>query len=156
MGPTLTPMSIASTAPGPLAATTGRMISVAGRLLTRLATSALSAATATRVGSPSPPGTSASIAEPIPPSLAACTTTPSASTKTSSDGSTARATSRGGGRSRSVMATAPAAATHTASTPTNELRPEAEQGRDEHPEREARHLDGRSRLAPRRPAERDA
>ena len=59
----------------------------------------------------------------------------------------------GGGRSRSVMATAPAAATHTASTPTKELRPKPSRVSDEHPEGEARHLDG---LAParRRPAER--
>src|SRR3954452_11362571 len=73
-GPTLTPMSIASTGAGPEAAATGRTISVAGRLFRRFATTAAIAATASSAGRPSPRGSRPSTADCKPWSPAARTT----------------------------------------------------------------------------------
>src|SRR4051812_39509579 len=120
-GPTLTPISIASTGAGPDAAATGRTISVAGRLLTRFATTAASAATASRAGSPSPCGTSASTVDCSPWSPAARTTIARPRTKTRNGGSAARTSASGPRRSRTASASAPAAATHTGASPTSEL-----------------------------------
>src|SRR3954447_18151059 len=120
-GPTLTPISIASTGAGPDAAATGRMISVAGRLLTRFATTAASAATASSASSPSPCGTSASTADCSPWSPAARTITAKPRTNTRNGGSAARTSASGPRRSRTASASAPAAATHTGARPMTEL-----------------------------------
>src|SRR3954452_24934035 len=120
-GPTLTPISIASTGAGPDAAATGRMISVAGRLLTRFATTAASAATASSASSPSPCGTSASTADCSPWSPAARTITARPRTNTRNGGSAARTSASGPRRSRTASASAPAAATQTGASPTSEL-----------------------------------
>lgn len=66
-----TPTSVARTGPVPAAAATGTSISVAGRLLTRFAKTALSAAIASRSGSEPPVGSTARTALSRPSPLAA-------------------------------------------------------------------------------------
>ncbi len=78
----LTPISTASTAAGPPAATSGSNTRVAGMLLTRLARAAATAAIPSSAGSPEPDGSTVDMAVPTPLSMTACPTTPSASTKT--------------------------------------------------------------------------
>ena len=77
-----TPMSTASTAAGPLAATSGTSTSTAGRLFTRLASTAATAAIPSSASRSVPSGTIAVHRRRSPLTMTACTTTPSASTKT--------------------------------------------------------------------------
>src|SRR4051794_22551832 len=137
-GPTLTPMSIASTGPEPPAATTGSSSSVAGRLLRRFAAAAASAAIASSASRPSPCGTSASMKSPRPWSLAAATMTPSASTKTRKPGSAAATSSRAGGRVRSASTAAPAPRRPGGRDPRERARDEAGERGGEDREREGR------------------
>src|SRR6185312_946402 len=77
----LTPISTASTATGPAGATRGSNNSVAGRLLTTLASTAAIAAIASKAARPEPDGSTADIARSIPLSMTARTTTRTASTE---------------------------------------------------------------------------
>src|ERR1700753_3907309 len=81
-GPMFTPINTASTAAGPIGATSGASTSVAGRLLTTLASTAASAANPNSASSPDPDGNSAPIRADTPFCITACTTTPNASTHT--------------------------------------------------------------------------
>src|ERR1700753_3373397 len=109
---------MASTPPGALRDTTATMMSVAGRLLTRLASTALTAATASRAGRLEPDGIRESTTDERPWFPAAVTTTPRARTKIRNVGSAAltRSLTESGGRLR-VRATAAAVAHHTGGTP---------------------------------------
>src|SRR5271155_1276795 len=80
-----TPISTARMATAPLGATSGNSTSVAGRLLTTLASTAATAAMASNARRSDPLGSTAVITLSIPFSVTACTTTPSASTKTKND-----------------------------------------------------------------------
>src|SRR5271165_2039353 len=126
----LTPISTARMATGPLGATNGTNTSVAGRLLTRLASRAATAAITSNAGSvePSAPdGSTVDIARPMPLSVIACTMTPSASTNTKNDAFTERAISitpfTSGvcrrRRLRTASTEAPASATQAGATPTD-------------------------------------
>ena len=98
---------------------------MAGRLFSRFASTALSAAIASRSGSDPPAGRTAVTAERRPLSLATATITPSPSTNTRNPGSAARSTVSGVAAERSsagsVSAVAPAAANHTGAIPSGEL-----------------------------------
>jgi hypothetical protein len=100
-------------------------IRVAGRLLTRLAKTELSAAIASRSGSEAPVGSTARTAVSRPLALAAWTITPSPRTKIKNPGSAAGASATGVAVLRAsagmVIAAAPAAANQTGSIPTTEL-----------------------------------
>ena len=77
-----TPMSTASTATGPPAATSGNSTSTAGRLLIRFDSTTATAAMPSRAGSVVSCGSSTDTASPRPRSSTALTSTPSASTAT--------------------------------------------------------------------------
>src|SRR5438270_10947208 len=119
----LTPISTARITTGPPWATSGSSTSVAGRLLTTLASTAAIAAIASRAGSPEPDGRTADIALSIPLSMTACTTTPSASTNTRNDTCTERTISATDVcprlRLRTASTDAPASATQAGATPTD-------------------------------------
>src|ERR1700735_5827948 len=88
-----TPISTAKTAAGPVGATSGTSTSVAGRLLTILASTAASAANPNSASSPDPDGNSGPIRADTPLRITACTTTPNASTNTRNGTFAARTTS---------------------------------------------------------------
>ncbi|GAB7144743.1 hypothetical protein LRC484719_33400 [Mycobacterium riyadhense] len=119
----LTPMSTARTAAGPPPATNGTSTSVAGRLLTTLASTAATAAIPSSAGSPEPVGNTAHILVVIPFSITACTTTPSARTNTKNDTFSDRAMSRTEvcprHRLRAANTDAPASAAHAGATPSD-------------------------------------
>jgi len=110
-------------ATGPLGATSGSSTSVAGRLLTTLASTAATAAMASNEGRPEPDGSTLDIAVSIPLSMTACTTTPSARTNTKNETLAERAISTTEVcprlRLRTASTEAPASATHAGATPTD-------------------------------------
>src|SRR3984957_20300159 len=117
-----TPISTASTAAGPIGATSGTSTSVAGRLLTMLASTAASAANPNSASSPDPDGNSAPIRADTPLRITACTTTPNASTNTRNGTFAARTTSAAEvcrrARLRTAITVAPASAAQAGATPT--------------------------------------
>src|SRR3984957_3590446 len=118
-----TPISTARMATGPLGATSGNNTSVAGRLLTTLASTAATAAMASNAGRSDPLGSTAVITLSIPFSVTACTTTPSASTNTKNDTCIERTISVTEVcprlRLRTASTAAPAAATQAGATETD-------------------------------------
>src|ERR1700743_1759338 len=116
-----TPINTASTAAGPIGATSGTSTSVAGRLLTMLASTAASAANPNSASSPDPEGNSAPIRADTPFCITACTTTPHASTNTRNGTFAARTTSAAEvcprDRLRTAIPVAPARAAHAGATP---------------------------------------
>src|SRR5277367_5683133 len=116
-----TPISTASTAAGPLGATSGTNTSVAGRLLTMLASTAATAANPNSASSPDPDGNSAPIRAATPLSMTACTTTPNASTNTRNGTLTARTIAAAvvcrRVRLRIAITVAPASAAQAGATP---------------------------------------
>src|ERR1700756_2377250 len=116
-----TPMSTASTAAGPLVATSGTNTSVAGRLLTTLASTAATAANPSSAGNPEPDGNTAPIRSATPFCMTACTTTPNASTNTRNGMLTARTIATAvvcrRARLRTAITAAPASAAHAGATP---------------------------------------
>src|ERR1700733_12789696 len=117
-----TPISTAKTAAGPVDATSGTSTSVAGRLLTILASTAATAANPNSAASPEPDGNSAPIRSATPLRITACTTTPNASTNTRNGTFTARTISVAEvcrrARLRPAITAAPASAAHAGATPT--------------------------------------
>src|SRR5277367_2280385 len=120
-GPMFTPISTASTAAGPTGATSGTSTSVAGRLLTMLASTAASAAYPSSASSPEPDGSNAPIRSATPLRITACTTTPNASTNTRNGTFAARTTSAAEvcrrARLRTAITAAPASAAQAGATP---------------------------------------
>src|SRR5579884_4243012 len=116
-----TPSSTARIAAGPLGATSGTRTSVAGKLLTTLASTAATAAMPSSAKSPQPAGINARMRVARPLTMTACTTTPSASTNTKNGTLTARAISttevRRWLRLRTASAEAPASAAQAGDTP---------------------------------------
>src|SRR3984885_5208182 len=116
-----TPISTAKTAAGPVDATSGTSTSVAGRLLTILASTAASAANPSSESSPQPDGNRAPIRSATPLRITACTTTPNASTNTRNGTFTARTIATAEvwrrARLRIAITVAPASAAHAGATP---------------------------------------
>src|ERR1700757_4016797 len=116
-------MSTVRMATGPPGATSGSSTSVAGRLLTTFASTAAIAAIASNVGKPEPDGSTPDIALPMPLSVTACTTPPSARTKHRNDTFTERRISRTEvcrrPRLRTASTEAPHSATQAGATPTD-------------------------------------
>ena len=158
-GPTLTPMRTASTGGGPGGAATGTRISVAGRLLTRLASTALTPPTSSSAGSESPAGRIASTASASPLSLAAAHDHAEAEHEDEEHGSAARTSPAGAASPRTsagaVIAAAPAAATHTGATraPSWPRSPASVSAEDREREARQRRALGRRRRRPPRPPE---
>src|ERR1700739_185379 len=150
-----TPMSTASTAAGPLGATSGTNTRVAGRLLTTLASTAATTANPSSAGSPEPDGNTAPILSATPFCMTACTTTPNASTNTRNGTFTARTIATAvvwrRGRLRTALTAAPASAPPRAQgDPPTARRPPRRFGDDEPGQRQRHHHQRKHRRRRRR------
>src|SRR3954468_3454960 len=121
-GPTLTPMSTASTAAGP--DTKGKSTSTAGKLLTTLDSSAATAAMPSNAGNVVPLGNASRMALSSPLSMTAATTTPRHSTNakngTSSASTMPDTVLRPRARACTPSTTAPASRAHAGDNPNSD------------------------------------